>query len=109
MHRMRYVPAAVGHEKEKEVGLWRSMTLLAMFVAEHMSKWLMGTKEGMRMEKFMLNLLAPTYLYFLALLRISFSIYKVSNSDSRRQRRNGYQHQDVPRGVLHLHGCLSAR
>lgn len=53
----------------------------------------------MRMEKFIPNLLAPTYLYFLSLLRIFFSICKGSNSDNRRQRRNGYQdpraHQSI--------------
>lgn len=59
-------------------------------------KWLIGTEEGMRKEKFMLNLLAPTYLYFLTLLRISFSIYEDSNSDNRRQRRNGHQDPRTP-------------
>ena len=59
-------------------------------------KWLIGTEEGMRMEKFMLNPLAQTYLYFLALLSISFSIYKGSNSYNRRQRRNGYQDPRAP-------------
>lgn len=61
-------------------------------------KWLIGTEEGMRMEMFTLNLLTPTYLYFLALLRTSFFIYKSSNSNNSRQRRNGYQDPRAPQG-----------
>lgn len=95
----------------RRILLWRSMTLLLYSCsrtcgsggeihgysnAPIFCKWLIGTGEEMRMKKFTLNLLAPTYLYFLALLRTSFSMYKGSSSDSRRQTRNGYQHPRAP-------------
>lgn len=105
----------------RRILLWRSMTLLlypcsrtcgaggeihGYSNAPIFCKWLIGTGEEMRIKKFTLNLLAPTYLYFLALLRTSFSMCKGSSSDSKRQKKTNKEWLPTPKGSPEV-SCIS--